>query len=626
MNKRRKGISLIVLVITILVMLILSGVVIVSLSKNNPVEKAKEATFKENMKSYMSELSLAIANSVFEDNKDALNIVIGELKNDKYKIKEFVKSINNKDAERIGVAEGQLCYMPTRFTKQECAWLKEIGAIPQYSANEFIIENTDYSKIKRFGIEGLLEVKDELYNYSGAIVEKRLDINGNEIRKGKDVGEITNYMPVVPGEKYMYTYKMKDNDMDMYSAFYDSNKTLIPGSVFLTESMLEKEVVAPPNAAFFRVSYPGQVDYISVKAVNKSTKNLLEHGMQIEDLNKFKLSTVNKNLIDIKPVIQDLKRKYPDKYEIKEMQNGFSARCIGNIQQQYGLAMGDTNDLRLIDGKMYKFTYNYTDRIERYRETINVNMHNHLNSIIKVSLNIDENKKQLTEIVKPYPGVNDVRFRWFLTIKGDTAGTYGEYKNFMLYEVTEDTKDLEVPYVEHKQSEININLNLRGLPSGAKDIIYITPGNSNAEVERKIDKITLTGNENFTIEETNNKYTIYTTKDYDSRLAKYDVENVDVISNRFIAKKFSELKSLSDNGISILDNGKGKIKICVDNTLCANINEFKNYIKTHTVDVYFEKNKYTKENISLNGSVDFYPEYTRIYHTGLPTNILIEED
>ena len=48
-NKRKNGISLIVLVITILVMIILAGVVIVSLSKNNPIEKAKEAEFKTNV-------------------------------------------------------------------------------------------------------------------------------------------------------------------------------------------------------------------------------------------------------------------------------------------------------------------------------------------------------------------------------------------------------------------------------------------------------------------------------------------------------------------------------------------------------------------------------------------------
>ncbi|MEG0510330.1 MAG: hypothetical protein RR594_03425 [Clostridia bacterium] len=39
----KKGMSLIVLVITILVMIILAGVVVVSLSKNNPIETAKTA-------------------------------------------------------------------------------------------------------------------------------------------------------------------------------------------------------------------------------------------------------------------------------------------------------------------------------------------------------------------------------------------------------------------------------------------------------------------------------------------------------------------------------------------------------------------------------------------------------
>ncbi len=66
MNKR-KGISLIVLVITILVMIILSGVVIVSLSKNNPVGKAKEATFKTDVSTFEGDLSFFLANSLAEN-------------------------------------------------------------------------------------------------------------------------------------------------------------------------------------------------------------------------------------------------------------------------------------------------------------------------------------------------------------------------------------------------------------------------------------------------------------------------------------------------------------------------------------------------------------------------------
>ena len=45
-NKNKKGISLIVLIITIIVVIILAATVIFALTKNNPVDSAKEATFK----------------------------------------------------------------------------------------------------------------------------------------------------------------------------------------------------------------------------------------------------------------------------------------------------------------------------------------------------------------------------------------------------------------------------------------------------------------------------------------------------------------------------------------------------------------------------------------------------
>ena len=42
----KKGISLIVLIITIIVIIILAAAVILTITKNNPVSSAKEATFK----------------------------------------------------------------------------------------------------------------------------------------------------------------------------------------------------------------------------------------------------------------------------------------------------------------------------------------------------------------------------------------------------------------------------------------------------------------------------------------------------------------------------------------------------------------------------------------------------
>ena len=53
----KKGISLIVLVITILVMIILAGVVIVSLQNDNPIDKAKFAKTVDSVQSVRSAIS-----------------------------------------------------------------------------------------------------------------------------------------------------------------------------------------------------------------------------------------------------------------------------------------------------------------------------------------------------------------------------------------------------------------------------------------------------------------------------------------------------------------------------------------------------------------------------------------
>ena len=59
--KSKKGISLIVLIITIIVVIILAAAVILTITKNNPVDSAKEATFKEDVKAFQDDLALTVA-------------------------------------------------------------------------------------------------------------------------------------------------------------------------------------------------------------------------------------------------------------------------------------------------------------------------------------------------------------------------------------------------------------------------------------------------------------------------------------------------------------------------------------------------------------------------------------
>lgn len=66
---KRRGISLIVLIVTIIVIIILAAVVILAISKNNPINSAKEAKFKSDVRSFQNELNMTHANNVAENKK-----------------------------------------------------------------------------------------------------------------------------------------------------------------------------------------------------------------------------------------------------------------------------------------------------------------------------------------------------------------------------------------------------------------------------------------------------------------------------------------------------------------------------------------------------------------------------
>ena len=115
----KKGISLIVLVITIIVIIILAVAVILSIANNNPIENAKEARFKNDVKAMQEELELlkasnyAKSNGASYKNKDGSDITIGQLQSagkyqDNFEVKDgalYIKSENNLTDKEKEVAD-----------------------------------------------------------------------------------------------------------------------------------------------------------------------------------------------------------------------------------------------------------------------------------------------------------------------------------------------------------------------------------------------------------------------------------------------------------------------------------------------------------------------------------------
>ena len=118
----KKGISLIVLIITIVVIILLAAVVVLTINKNNPIETAKEAKFKEDIRTFQYQLSLAISkNMIFTDKRDEK---ITEL--DFEKIKEYISSFSEKYRDKIIIEDNELKYT-NEMSEKEKEWLKELN-------------------------------------------------------------------------------------------------------------------------------------------------------------------------------------------------------------------------------------------------------------------------------------------------------------------------------------------------------------------------------------------------------------------------------------------------------------------------------------------------------------------
>ena len=128
--KNKKGVSLIVLIITTIVVIILAAAVILTISKNNPVSSAKEAAFKEDIRSFQTELSLYVGKQMTVDYYGNRK----KISTDEYpkldEMKEYISSYSKKYVEKLGIDNDELVYFPDKVTENEKKWLDDLGIRP----------------------------------------------------------------------------------------------------------------------------------------------------------------------------------------------------------------------------------------------------------------------------------------------------------------------------------------------------------------------------------------------------------------------------------------------------------------------------------------------------------------
>ena len=120
---QKRGISLIVLIVTIIVIIILAAAVILTITKNNPVSSAKEATFKEDMANIQDELSMYISKKYTDDplsfEKSSVNLSGDSM------VTELPSTKKYKD--KISVVEGKLILNnSSKVNTDEKKWFNEV--------------------------------------------------------------------------------------------------------------------------------------------------------------------------------------------------------------------------------------------------------------------------------------------------------------------------------------------------------------------------------------------------------------------------------------------------------------------------------------------------------------------
>ena len=118
----KKGISLIVLIVTIIVIIILAAAVILTISKNNPVSSAKEATFKEDMSNIQDELSMYLSKK-YTDNPTSFDKSSVNLSGDSM-VTELPSTKKYKD--KVSVIEGNLVKNNSKVNSEEKKWFNEV--------------------------------------------------------------------------------------------------------------------------------------------------------------------------------------------------------------------------------------------------------------------------------------------------------------------------------------------------------------------------------------------------------------------------------------------------------------------------------------------------------------------
>ncbi len=203
-KNNNSGVTLLTLIITIVVLLILTGTTISILTgQNNVINMANEAAIKSSLSALKEEFEM---NIVYEyNNLDDINVYGND-------IKEYIKSIEDKDIDNFAILKGKLTYIgEDELIKEYCIDLDiDVGFLDIAILSEFI-QNIEV-------VQGLQDKDITPINYLG---DRLYDRNALNSLKWKILVEYDNDNNAVNISGSKWYYIAKGTSIDGHIVEYD---------------------------------------------------------------------------------------------------------------------------------------------------------------------------------------------------------------------------------------------------------------------------------------------------------------------------------------------------------------------------------------------------------------------
>ena len=271
-NKRRaKGITLIALVITIIILLLLAGVTISAIVNGGLITRANEAQFKTRMAEFRDTTNQYVAWVVSDTlDTDTSKINSGEVLKDAIdreivtdiqkedvtiNIGDILKNIKNKEKDLVVVYKGELCYVSNdknENNEKQVKWCEEIGIkVLQYTEPEgIVVRNGKYELVNGVYLctpklnEGFKDTRTrylEVNNQGNLTPGKWIDQNPTESWYDYKNSKWANILVENNGSEVYYTwiprycFKLDQGKqtsdvkfIDMYNNYKDEDGNVIP--------------------------------------------------------------------------------------------------------------------------------------------------------------------------------------------------------------------------------------------------------------------------------------------------------------------------------------------------------------------------------------------------------------